>query len=149
MISPTTCGDIIIVHLPTEDIDYRLIWFIFISVRSTQHSVSVRSTQLNLQFQFAQTGVLTSQTVKSSYISGVCHMPPFLLSPFTILISSVSEICQPVQRWRGVLESTAPVYVYLKFTVAVFQCTGTVIRVALDPYIFLYKSKILKNWLEC
>ena len=34
------------------------------------------------------------------------------------------------------LENTTPVYVFSRFTVAVFQCTGTVIRAALDPYIF-------------
>ena len=30
------------------------------------------------------------------------------------------------------LENTTPVYVFLRFTVAVFHCTGTVIRAALD-----------------
>ena len=53
MISPTTCGDIIIVHLPTEDIDYRLIWFIFISVRSTQLNIQFQFAQLNSTFSFS------------------------------------------------------------------------------------------------
>ena len=116
----------VIAHLPTEDIDNRLIWFISNLHRLTQPSVSVCSVQI------------TNQSKQSSRLGfrGVLQLSPLILSPFTMLISSFSEICSAGTALKGCVRKYNFSVRILKFTVAVFQCTGTVIRAALDPYIF-------------